>query len=284
VVVASIPRRRLRYGLQQGLIVGASVTSAALILVPVVWMISAGLRPIKEILSYPPTLIPRALTLQYFHRILANPTYQHYFLNSALLALTTLFLALVLGSLAAYGFSRYRFPGSKAMLLGILAILTLPRVTVIVPYFHLAHVVGLYDTLLGLIIVNTTFLLPVSTWLLKGYFDSIPEELEEAAMVDGCIRLQAIWKILLPLAVPGLVGVGTFVFVGSWNEYLLAVVLSETPRAQTLTVGLAQFFGQYVRDWNGIMALSTLASLPLVAVFVFLQRWVVQGLSSGAIK
>jgi len=284
VVVASATHRRLRYRLQQGLIVGASVTSAALILVPVVWMISAGLRPIKEILSYPPTLIPRALTLQYFHRILANPTYQHYFLNSALLALTTLFLALVLGSLAAYGFSRYRFPGSKTMLLGILAILTLPRVTVIVPYFHLAHVVGLYDTLLGLIIVNTTFLLPVSTWLLKGYFDSIPEELEEAAMVDGCIRLQTIWKILLPLAVPGLVGVGTFVFVGSWNEYLLAVVLSETPRAQTLTVGLAQFFGQYVRDWNGIMALSTLASLPLVAVFVFLQRWVVQGLSSGAIK
>jgi multiple sugar transport system permease protein len=284
VVVASIPRRRLRYGVQQGLIVGASVLSGALILVPVVWMISAGLRPIREILSYPPTLIPRALTLQYFHRILANPTYQHYFLNSALLALTTLCLALVLGSLAAYGFSRYRFPGSKAMLLGILAILTLPRVTLIVPYFHLAHVVGLYDTLLGLIIVNTTFLLPVSTWLLKGYFDSIPEELEEAAMVDGCIRAQALWKIVLPIAVPGLVGVGTFVFIGSWNEYLLAVVLSETPRAQTLTVGLAAFFGQYVRDWNGIMALSTLASLPLVAMFVFLQRWVVQGLSSGAIK
>ena len=112
----------------------------------------------------------------------------------------------------------------------------------------------------------------------------LPEELEEAALVDGCIRVQAIWKIVLPLAVPGLIGVGTFVFIGSWNEYLLAVVLTETPRAQTLTVGLAQFFGQYVRDWNGIMALSTLASLPLVAVFVFLQRWVVQGLSSGAIK
>ena len=103
-------------------------------------------------------------------------------------------------------------------------------------------------------------------------------------MVDGCVRLQALWKILLPLAVPGLIGVGTFVFIGSWNEYLLAVVLTETPRAQTLTVGLAAFFGQYVRDWNGIMALSTLASLPLVVIFVFLQRWVVQGLSSGAIK
>jgi multiple sugar transport system permease protein len=270
--------------IQQALIVGVSVASAALILVPILWMVSAGLRPIKEILSYPPTLLPKMLTFQYFARILASPMYRQYFLNSAVLALTTLGLALVLGSLAAYGFSRYRFPGGRAMLMGILALLMLPRVTLIVPYFRLAHLVGLYDTLPGLIIVNTAFLLPMSTWLLKGYFDSLPEELEEAAMVDGCVRVQTLWKIMLPLAVPGLIGVGTFVFIGSWNEYLLAVVLTETPRAQTLTVGLAAFFGQYVRDWNGIMALSTLASLPLVVIFVFLQRWVVQGLSSGAIK
>ncbi len=103
-------------------------------------------------------------------------------------------------------------------------------------------------------------------------------------MVDGCRRWQALWKIVLPLAIPGLIGVGTFAFVGAWNEYLLAVVLTETPRAQTLTVGLAAFFGEYVRDWNGIMALSTIATLPLIAIFVFLQRWVVHGLSSGAIK
>jgi multiple sugar transport system permease protein len=284
VNVASARRGRVRVVTRQALIVGVSVVSAALILVPILWMVSAGLRPIKEILSYPPTLLPKTLTFQYFARILASPTYRHYFLNSAVLALTTLGLALVLGSLAAYGFSRYRFPGGRAMLMGILALLMLPRVTLIVPYFRLAHLVGLYDTLPGLIVVNTAFLLPMPTWLLKGYFDSLPEELEEAAMVDGCVRVQTLWKIMLPLAVPGLIGVGTFVFIGSWNEYLLAVVLTETPRAQTLTVGLAAFFGQYVRDWNGIMALSTLASLPLVAVFVFLQRWVVQGLSSGAIK
>jgi multiple sugar transport system permease protein len=284
VNVASARRGRVRVVTRQALIVGVSVVSAALILVPILWMVSAGLRPIKEILSYPPTLLPKTLTFQYFARILASPTYRHYFLNSAVLALTTLVLALVLGSLAAYGFSRYRFPGGRAMLMGILALLMLPRVTLIVPYFRLAHLAGLYDTLPGLIVVNTAFLLPMSTWLLKGYFDSLPEELEEAAMVDGCVRIQTLWKIMLPLAVPGLIGVGTFVFIGSWNEYLLAVVLTETPRAQTLTVGLAAFFGQYVRDWNGIMALSTLASLPLVVIFVFLQRWVVQGLSSGAIK
>jgi len=277
-------RRRIGSGLHQALVVGVSLVSAGLILVPIVWMVSAAVRPIKEILTYPPTIIPRMFTLQYFHRILMSPLYQRYFVNSTVVALSTLAIALVLGSLAAYGFSRYRLPGGKALLMGILALLMLPEVTLIVPYFRLEHLVGLYDTLPGLIIVNTAFLLPMSSWLLKGYFDSIPVDLEEAAMVDGCVRLQALWRILLPLATPGLIGVGTFVVIGSWNEYLLPVVLSETARAQTLPVGLAAFFGQYVRDWNGIMALSTLAGLPLVVLFILLQRWVVQGIGSGAIK
>jgi multiple sugar transport system permease protein len=277
-------RRRIGAGLHQALVVGVSLVSAGLILVPIVWMVSAAVRPIKEILSYPPTIIPRMFTLRYFHRILASPQYQRYFFNSTVVALCTLILSLVLGSLAAYGFSRYRLPGGKALLMGILALLMLPEVTLIVPYFRLAHLVGLYDTLPGLIIVNTAFLLPMSSWLLKGYFDSIPVDLEEAAMVDGCVRLRALWSILLPLATPGLIGVGTFVVIGSWNEYLLPVVLTETARAQTLPVGLAAFFGQYVRDWNGIMALSTMAGLPLVILFILLQRWVVQGIGSGAIK
>ncbi len=284
VNTARIGRRRIRYRMHQALIVSVSLLSSVLILVPIAWMVSAAVRPIKEILTYPPTIIPKTVTFEYFSRILASPQCQRYFLNSTVLALASLGLALVLGSLAAYGFSRYKFPGGRAMLMGILALLMLPQVTLIVPYFRLAHLAGLYDTLSGLIIVNTTFLLPMSTWLLKGYFDSLPEELEEAAMVDGCVRVQALWKIVLPLATPGLIGVGAFVVIESWNEYLLPVVLTETPRAQTLTVGLAAFFGQYVRDWNGIMALSTLASLPLVAIFVLLQRWVVQGIGSGAIK
>jgi multiple sugar transport system permease protein len=284
VTPSPVGRGRIRTGAHQALIVSVSLLSSALILVPIVWMVSAGVRPIKEILTYPPTIIPRMLTLEYFHRILASPQYQRFFINSTILALASLGLALVLGSLAAYGFSRYKLPGGTAMLMGILALLMLPQVTLIVPYFRLAHLAGLYDTLPGLIIVNTTFLLPMSTWLLKGYFDSLPEELEEAAMVDGCVRVQALWKIVLPLATPGLIGVGAFVVIESWNEYLLPVVLTETPRAQTLTVGLAAFFGQYVRDWNGIMALSTLASLPLVVIFVLLQRWVVQGIGTGAIK
>jgi ABC-type glycerol-3-phosphate transport system permease component len=284
VTVSLARRRRIQFGLHQLLVVGLTVLFAVLILVPILWMVSAGLRPIKELLSYPPTLLPKTLTFQYFERIVFGIKYQHYFANSALLALGTLGLTLILGALAAYGFSRFRMPGSQVMLLSILALLMLPRVTIIIPYFRLSHLIHVYDTVFGLILANTAFLLPMCTWLLKGYLDSIPEELEEAAMVDGCTRVQTLWKILVPLAVPGVAGVGTFVFIGAWNEYLLAVTLTDTLRAQTLTVGLAAFFGEYVRDWNGIMALSTLTTLPLVAIFVLLQQRVVAGLTSGAIK
>jgi multiple sugar transport system permease protein len=283
-VTGAWPRRRLRYALGQTAVVGLTLVATAAILLPVVWMVSAAVRPIRELLTYPPRLIPETVTAAYFVRILGQPKYQRFFLNSVVLSLVSLVVTLVLGALAGYGFSRFRMRGGKAMLIGILALLMLPRVTVIVPYFRMAHAWGLYDRLAGLIVVNVTFLLPMATWLLKGYLDSVPVELEEAAMVDGCTRLRALLAVILPLAVPGLVGVGTFAFIGAWNEYLLAVVLTDTPTAQTLTVGLAAFFGEYVRDWNSIMALSTLTSVPLMLIFVFFQRWVVQGMTSGAVK
>ena len=254
---------RFRYGylIHQVFVVSLTTLSAIIILTPVVWMINAAMRPIKE-----------------------NELYRGYFVNSTIISLSTLAIVLVLGLLAAYGFSRFKMVGGRYMLLGIMALLMLPTVTLIVPYFRLAHLVGLYDTLFGLIVVNSAFILPICIWLLKGYMDAIPVDLEEAAMIDGCTRLQAMQKILVPLAVPGIVGTGTFVFVFAWNEFLLAVTLTDSPGSQPLTIGLAAFFGQFVRDWNSIMALSTITSIPLMIIFVLFQRWVVQGMTSGAVK
>ena len=280
----SSPGLRPAYILNQAVIAGLTLTVAVLMLVPVAWMISAAIRPISEILVYPPQIVPRGITFEYMAKIAVNPTYQRYFLNSTLVSLATLALTLTLGSLAAYGFSRFRLPGGPALLIGILALLMLPRVTLIVPYFRLAKATGIYDTVVALVVANTAFLLPVAIWLLKGYLDSIPIDLEEAALIDGCTRRQALLKVLLPLAVPGLIGVGTYILIGAWNEYLLTVVLTDSPTAQTLPVGLAAFFGEYFRDWNSIMALSTMTSLPLMLIFIFFQRWVVQGMTSGAVK
>lgn len=277
-------RFRSRYLIHQVFIVGLTTLAAVIILTPVVWMINAALRPIKEVLTYPPQLDPSQLTFEYMASLIHNELYRGYFANSVILALSTLVITIVLGLLAAYGFSRFSMGGGRIMLLGIMALLMLPTVTLIVPYFRLAHLVGLYDSLFGLIIVNTAFILPISIWLLKGYMDAIPIDLEEAAMIDGCTRLQAMWKILVPLTVPGIISTGTFAFIFAWNEFLLAVVLTDTPDAQPLTIGLAAFFGQFVRDWNSIMALSTITSLPLMVIFVIFQRWVVQGMTSGAVK
>jgi len=277
---------RFRYGylIHQVFVVSLTTLSAIVILTPVVWMINAAMRPIKEVLTYPPQLDPSQLTFEYMASLIENELYRGYFVNSTIISLSTLAIVLVLGLLAAYGFSRFKMVGGRYMLLGIMALLMLPTVTLIVPYFRLAHLVGLYDTLFGLIVVNSAFILPICIWLLKGYMDAIPVDLEEAAMIDGCTRLQAMQKILVPLAVPGIVGTGTFVFVFAWNEFLLAVTLTDSPGSQPLTIGLAAFFGQFVRDWNSIMALSTITSIPLMIIFVLFQRWVVQGMTSGAVK
>jgi multiple sugar transport system permease protein len=269
---------------KQVLIVGLTLIGAIIVLIPVIWMINAAFRPIKELLVYPPMLIPREVTLKYFARIISDPQYQRYFINSLILSISTLLLSIGLGLPAAYGFSRSRVPGGGIMLFGIMALLMLPPVTLIIPYFRLAKTLGIFDTLGALILVNVTFILPIVIWLLKGYLDSIPIDLEEAALIDGCSRFQALQKILLPLIVPAIVGIGTFIFIQAWNEYLFALILTDTPSSQVITIGLSLFFGQRVRDWNSIMALSTLSSLPLLFIFIFFQRWVVQGMTSGAVK
>lgn len=276
--------RHSTYVMRQFLLVSLTSLAALVILVPILMMINAAIRPIKEILTYPPQFISTNVTFRYFEKVIFNEKYQTYFINSTILAVSTLVITIGLGLLAGYGFSRFNMPGGRAMLLGIVALLMLPPVVIIIPYFRLTHTLKIYDTVFGLVMVNTAFILPIVIWLLKGYIDAIPIEVEEAAMIDGCTRLQVMGKVLVPLSVPGIVGVGTFVFIAAWNEYLLAISMTDSPASQPLTVGLAAFFGQFVRDWNSIMALSTLVSLPLMLIFIFLQRYVVQGMTSGAVK
>ena len=269
---------------RQVAIVGLTSIAALLVLLPVLWMIGTAIRPASEVFSWPPRIIPAHPTAHYLSSILSSSQYQTFFRNSAIVALATMVISLVLGLLAAYGLSRFRIRGGRIMLLSIMALLMIPPVTLIIPYFRLVNNLNLYDTLPAIILVHTAFALPISIWLLKSYIDTIPPELEHAAMTDGATRLQALTKVVVPLMVPGLVATGTFAFIFSWNEFLLALTVTETPSSQTLPIGMAAFFGQYGRDWSSIMALAVLASLPLLLVFVFFQRYIVQGISSGALK
>ena len=257
---------------------------AVLVLFPIFWMVLASVRPVLEVLAYPPQWIPRQFTLEYYRQLFDSSEYVQYLKNSYIIATGTTLWSLLLALLAAYGFSRYKVPGGRAILLAMLALYMMPGVSLVLPYFRISMSLHLYDTRLGLILAYSSFVLPMATWLLKGYMDSIPFDLEEAALVDGATRLGAMRRILLPLIAPGLVATGTMGFLSAWNEFFFAVVLTTSIKAQTLTVGIGRFFGQYNRDWNGIMALTTFASLPILLGFVLVQRWVVQGMTAGAVK
>lgn len=262
----------------------AVVGALVLVLFPILWMVFASIRPTLETLSDPPVWIPRDVTFAAYAQLLADPVQLRYFLNTYVIAFATAALSVLLGSLCAYGFSRFRIAGARYILLGLLGLQLLPNVALVLPFFNMSQALGIHNTYLALIIADTSFALPIAAWLLKGFFDSIPIALEDAAMLDGCTRLQCLRYVVLPLALPGLIGTAVFAFLWAWNEFLFAVILTAGPQAAPLTIRMSQFFSQYGRDWNGIMALNVVASIPLLVAFVWLQRWVVEGMTAGAVR
>jgi ABC-type glycerol-3-phosphate transport system permease component len=258
--------------------------SLVIVLFPIMWMVFASIRPVSETFGTPPAWIPREISFEAYEEIFFDPRQQRYQVNTYIIALSTAFLSVGLGSLAAYGFSRFRIRGAGFILLAILAVQMLPGVSIIIPFYNMARWAGIWDTYLAMILADTAFALAISIWLLKGYVDSIPTDLEEAAMVDGCNRFQAFYNIVLPLLAPGLVGTATFAFLYAWNDFVFATILRDGHELMPMTVAIGNFFTSHSRDWNSIMALNTMATLPLVAIFVFLQRWVIQGMTAGAVK
>jgi multiple sugar transport system permease protein len=281
-----MPRWRYDFRLivGQALNIAGVLVILVIVLFPLLWMVLASLRPVTETLHNPPVWIPRELTFAAYRKLLTDRTQLSYFINTYVISMGTAVLSIALSALCAYGFSRFRIPGARFILLGLLALQLLPNVSLVLPFFNLAQQLHIHNTYLALIIADTAFALPIAIWLLKGFFDAIPVAIEEAALLDGCNRFQSFRYVVLPLAVPGLIGTGVFAFLWAWNEFLFAVVLTSGPEVAPLTVRMSQFFSQYGRDWNNIMALNVIALLPLFAIFVWLQRWVVNGMTAGAVK
>jgi len=272
-------KRRLRY-----FSLYSSVTIiTVLILFPAIFAVFTSFKPIREIFTYPPSILPQTWTLKAYISIFSQEKYLHYFLNGYFISICSTFLCVVLGGLAGYGFSRFKLPAKHLLLLGILAAQMFPGAVLMIPYFNLSRQLGLYNTYLALIMIDTTFALPLVIWLLKSYFDSIPVTIEEAALIDGCSRAKVLFLIVAPIARAGVIGTGMLAFIRAWNEFLFALILTKGPERAPITVGLAELFGQYSINWNGIMAITTLAVLPLLVVFIFVQRYVISGITSGAV-
>jgi ABC-type glycerol-3-phosphate transport system permease component len=207
-----------------------------------------------------------------------------YTVNSLIVASAATVLTILIGSLAAFAFARFDFAGKRAVLVLFLLSQMLPGAAVVIPLFQVVQDFGLYDTLLGLILLHTAFLLPFVIWLLYGFFSSIPQDVEDAALIDGCSRLGALGKVILPLALPGLGATALFAFLGSWNEFFFALLLTTSDSARTVPVGIGLFVGEFQDVWNQMSAAAVLFSLPPLILFLLAQKTFVKGLAAGAIK
>jgi len=256
----------------------------SVLLFPVLWIGLAAFKTDIDLFRVPPPLLPPQPTLEPFKYLLGQPRYLNMLANSYIIATAVTVLCILLSFLAGYGFSRYRLRGSSSLLLLTLVLQMFPAVSLIIPYYRLLNFAGLYNTRLGLVVADTSFILPFCIWMFKSYVDSIPADLEEAAMVDGATRLQALRHVVLPLTRPGLIATAIYAFLGAWNEYTFAVVLTRTDVATPVTVGIGEFFGLFTVKWSQMSALALLACLPLMLIFVFLQRYLVEGMVAGAVR
>ncbi|POG54443.1 carbohydrate ABC transporter permease [Haloferax marisrubri] len=256
----------------------------AFLLLPVGYMLLVTFTS-QEFL-YSPQLIPSLgdLTVENYLTVLQTGAFQGYFVNSVVIAVSTTTLTLVVGTLAAYSLSRFEFPGRQSILLSFLATQMLPLVLILIPFFLLMFSLNLIDSYLGIVIAHSVGGIPLGTWLLKGYFDDIPASLDEAAKMDGCSRLDILWRIIVPLSLPGIAVAGFYTFILSWNDYLLVSILSQTAATRTLPFGLQLFQSQNTVAWELLLTAATITIVPVVVLFAFVQSYIVEGLASGGMK
>ncbi len=253
-------------------------------LFPFAWIVATSLKDLSETFLIPPTWTPQHPTLDNFVKIWTIQAFGRYFFNSLIVSGGTTLLSIVLASLAGYGFSRFRLPGGRIMMVGVLVAQMFPGIVLLIPYFTMASRLQMLNTYPVLMVAYTSFSLPFCVWMMKGFFDGIPNELDEAAVIDGCSPLGAFARVVLPLSLPGLVATAIFSFLVAWNEYLFAVVLATRESMYVVTVGIASNIGQFRIQWNELMAGAVLATVPTIVLYALLERHLVRGLSAGAVK
>ncbi len=256
---------------------------SALIIVPVLWILDTSFSPGNSLTSSDGFNIGDWTTV-HFNNILSSDEFYLWVKNSLIVSIGTTILGLSIAIPAGYGFSRYNFYGKKSIMFSFILVQMFPGVIIIVPYFILMKTLGLLNTSIGLIFAYSVTALPLCVWMLKGYFDTIPRELEEAARIDGCSQFKVFWKIIIPLSLPAIAVTALFSFLAAWNEFLLALTFNTSNEKYTLPVGLASFISPTKQLWGDFAALSIIAAIPIVFLFIVFQKYLINGLTAGSVK
>lgn len=257
-----------------------------ILLFPIWWMLVGSLRPYYTLISLDDVAFwPKDFTVENYVKIFSQAKYLRYFANSFIVSGGTVLVTLLIAIPAAYSFSRFRFGGKIAVLSAVQSVQMFPIVVILISLYTFYKQWGMLDTYRGVILADVTFALPLSITLLKSFFDTVPNALDESAKIDGAGRMRTMVQVILPLVLPGLVAVAIYTFLTAWDDYLMSLTIIRIDEKRTLAVGLAQsFMGEYSNDYGALMAFSVAGSLPIVLLFIFFQKYMVEGLTAGAVK
>jgi arabinogalactan oligomer/maltooligosaccharide transport system permease protein len=262
------------------ILIGTAIIAAF----PILRVFSVALRPGNSLLDSTFTLIPAGATLESFQHVLSDTELPRWLFNSMVVTIGTATIGVIIAATSAYAFSRYKFPGRGVGLTTLLATQLIPAAMLLVPIYILAVQLKLANTYIGLVIGLSVTSVPFSIWILKGYYDTVPIELEEAARIDGCSQLEGFYRILLPLSTPALAIVFLFNFLAAWNDFFLARILISKEELLTWPLGLQRFQQQFQTQWNDLAASSILISIPVVLLFLYSSKWLVSGVTAGGVK
>ncbi len=275
--------------LDQILIYGSALLVAFVVLAPPAWLLISSISSQSELLSVPVHWIPQEPTLERYRQIINATTdsaavFRRSLFNSLIVAGTVTVICVLVGSLAAYSFARLKNAGHKQLIYILLLSYMLPPIILVIPLYRTMGNLGLTDTLLALIIIYSALIMPFAVWIMRGFFQSIPGDLEEAAMTDGCTQFGAFTRIILPLSLPGIVATALFCFLLAWEEFLIALIFTSSPQAKTIPVAIAEFTGRHAIDFGMMAAGGVIAAIPPVLIALVFQRYLISGLSAGAVK
>ena len=251
---------------------------------PIVWMFCSSLKDNSAVFSWPPKFIDGTASLASYLAVLSDSTKVRFFINSYIVSGCVVIATLFVGILAAYAFSRFDFPGKGIFNSLIVSVQAIPPIVLLIPYMGLIVSMKLFNTYFALILTYLVTTLPYCILMMTGYFNTLSKELDEAVMIDGGSRWRALWSILVPISIPGMVSVGMYTFMQAWNEYLFALALTQTTEMRTVPIGINLLMGQHAYDWSQMMAMSILGSVPVLVLFVFFQKYFIAGMSSGGVK